>query len=277
MADNEVAIPAPAQMIARYHGVLADILPSHLSADTFVRLCTGALRRNPDLLHAATVNAQSFIGAVMEAARLGHEPATDHFALTVRGKGQAAQVVGIEQYQGVIDRMYRAGAVQTVVANIVMRNDNFEWDGINPPKHVADWLELNGPRGDMVAVYAFAKLDSGQTSRVVVLPKSEVMKHRAAAATTKIWDAWPISMWLKTAVHELEKWVPTTAEYRRAVAAGARLDAAGVPAPVPSVVYPATVEAASDDLSGPEVAEVIDASGGDEWPEVRQPGGESDG
>ncbi len=278
MTGSEVAVPAPVRMVNQYQGTLDAILPSHINSDTFVRLCHGALRKNADLLNAATVNPQSFLSAVMESARLGHEPGTDHFALTVRGRGQGAQVVGIEQYQGVIDRMYRAGAVTSVRANVIRENDDFVWDGHSVPVHRANWLGREADRGMLTGVYAYAVLDTAQHSRVVVMGRDEVMRHRAAAATTKIWDSWEAAMWLKTAVHELEKWVPTTAEYRRAVAATqAVMAAAGVPEPVPAVVYPEDAPDAqrpSEGADGVVEAEVVSAAPGDEWPPVARPGGE---
>ncbi len=274
MTGSEVAVPAPVRMVTQYESTLADILPAHISTATFVRLCHGVLRKNPAVLAAANANPQSFLSAVMESARLGHEPGTDHFALTVRGKGPGAQVVGIEQYQGVIDRMYRAGAVTAVRANVIREHDEWVWDGQGIPAHRANWLASEAERGMLTGVYAYATLDTGQHSRVVVMGRDEVMRHRAAAATKNVWDTWEASMWLKTAVHELEKWVPTTAEYRRAVAATqAVLAAAGVPEPVPAVMYQATVETPEGGSQGADGPVVVDASAGDEWPPVARPGG----
>lgn len=277
MTSNEIAVPAPAQMVAAYEGTFARILPSHLSADTFVRLAHGALRKDPALMHAATNSPQSFLSAVMEAARLGHEPGTEHYYLTVRGKGQAAQVVGIEGYQGVIDRMYRAGGVTVVRGNVVRARDTFVWDGHSVPVHTADWFAPEAERGPLTGVYVYALAPAGENYRPVVMGRDEVMRHRAAAATTRVWDAWESSMWLKTAAHELEKWTPTSAEYQRqAIAGRAEVAATGLPAPIPASVYePDTDAGEAVSAGGP----VVDARGGDEWPPTPTPGsgGRADG
>jgi recombination protein RecT len=62
-------------------------------------------------------------------------------------------------------------------------------------------------------------MKDGATSRVVVMSKAEVMKVKAVSKTASFsdspWTNWEDRMWLKTAIHQLEKWVPTSAEYRR--------------------------------------------------------------
>ena len=63
-------------------------------------------------------------------------------------------------------------------------------------------------------MYAYAIMESGAISRVVTMPRDEVMWHKAHAKTTKFWDNPAIEpdMWIKTAVHKLTSWVPTSAE-----------------------------------------------------------------
>lgn len=187
----------------------ATVLPTHIDAAHWVRLAQGVLRRNEKLAEAAVANPGSFLSALLECARLGHEPGTDQFALVPYGQ----EVTGIEQYQGQIERMYRAGAVEAVICEVVRAADIFHWNPGSMPEHDADWF--NDDRGDLVGVYAYAKLRGGAVSQVVVMGKAEVMKHRAVAKTKNIWDQWTESMWKKTAIHELEKWVPTSAEYQR--------------------------------------------------------------
>jgi recombination protein RecT len=176
-----------------------------------VRLATGLLRRSPDLTAVAMKNPDSLKSALLECARLGHDPGTDAFALVAFGN----EIVGIEQYQGEIERMYRAGGVASVVCEVVRQHDMFDYQPGSAPQHGADWFGGNGVRGDLVGVYAYANLNGGGISQVVVMGAEEVGKHRDVARTKTIWQKWPESMWKKTAIHELEKWVPTSAEYQR--------------------------------------------------------------
>lgn len=199
------------------------VLPTHLDASHWLRLATGVLRKDVKLAEVAVKNPDSFKHALLECARLGHEPGTDHFALVTFGN----EVVGIEQYQGEIDRMYRAGAVQSVVCEVVRKEDYFNWQPGNLPQHDADWFAPVEKRGDMVGVYAYAVLKGGGHSKVVVMGAEEIGKHREVARTDQMWRKWPDAMWRKTAIHELRKWVPTSASYKsemlRATAAVAQV------------------------------------------------------
>lgn len=191
------------------------VLPTHLDPSHWVRLATGLLQRNTTLAEAAVSNPNSFKAALLECARLGHEPGTDAFALVPFKENGRLTIVGVEQYQGEIERMYRAGAVESVICEVVRSNDYFNWQPGGRPQHDADWFTTAEARGPLVGVYAYAVLKGGGISKVVVMGAEEIAKHRAVAKTKNIWDTWQESMWRKTAIHELEKWVPTSAEYQR--------------------------------------------------------------
>lgn len=226
----------PQALITQYAPDFDQVLPSHLSAKTFVRLAQGVLRRNAELAKAATNNPGSFLGALLECARLGHEPGTDAFALVPMG----GAVEGWEQYQGVIERIYRAGAVRSVKAEVVRKNDpyRFKRNTMKVPDHDPDDFASEDERGPLVGVYAYAEMIDGSFSRVVVMSKDVIMKHKAMSkgsdSAASPWKKWPESMYLKCAVHELEKWVPTSSEYRREqLRAAAEFNRGGLPAPTP--------------------------------------------
>lgn len=203
--------------IAKYQGTFDRLLPAHMPAETFVGLAAGALWKNQDLAAAALANPDSFLVALRDCARLGHQPGTDEYALTVRKVNKIPSVLGIEQYQGVIERMFRGGAVVAVHAEVVCTGERFVPAQLGAPQHIVDdWLNRDTTTGNLIGAYAYAVLEGGVCSRVMSMGKAEIMRHREVAATEKIWDGpFGKSMWLKTVVHELEKWVPTSSEYRR--------------------------------------------------------------
>ncbi|MBM0256365.1 recombinase RecT [Micromonospora sp. 4G55] len=254
---NEVAVRAEdmtelARMVTQYRGTFARLLPSHMDAETFVGIAAGALYKNPKTAEAAMRHPDSLIVALRDCARLGHEPGTDQYALTVR-KGR---IMGIEQYQGVIERMYRAGAVVSVHAEVVCKGETFRRMDPMPPVHKVpndDWFSRDTSVENLVGAYFYAILEGGACSRVVIMGRAEIMKHREVAEYYGVWDGpFGKSMWLKTVAHEGEKWVPTSAEYRReqARAAAAMADAMKTAAP-PSVAAPsAPVERAATTEQG---------------------------
>lgn len=218
------------------------VLPGHLDVKSFLGTAAAALYADPDLMKAATDNPESLIIALMECAALGHRPGTKEFYLLWRRIKGKPTVQGLEGYQGIIERMYRSGAVRTVVVREVCARDHFSYvEGIDQrPIHVigdrrgetgADFFGETGSvnRGPMVGVYAYAVLDTGAVSRVVLLSRDDVMAARensdAKDSSYSPWNRFDAgkdhpefkgrSMWWKTAARRLEPWVPTSAEYRR--------------------------------------------------------------
>jgi recombination protein RecT len=218
---------SPAALIQRYQNDFATVLPSHVRPETCVRLAQGALRRNATLEQAARANPGSLLAALLDAARLGLEPGTEQYYLVPYKDRGRPIVQGVPGYQGEIELMYRAGAVSSVVVEVVRRNDVFRYQPGRDerPHHEVDWF--GGERGELIGVYAYAAMTDGATSKVVVLNRQDVEAARASSASFRSkpeaspWTTHEEAMWLKTAAHRLRKWVPTSAEYRRELARAA--------------------------------------------------------
>jgi len=227
---------SPAALIGQYRGDFAAVLPSHVKADTWVRLAQGALRRDRNLAQAAAKDPGSLMSALLEAARLGLEPGTDEYYLTPRG----GKVLGITGWKGEVELIYRAGAVSSIIAEVVHAGDTFEYQpGQGVPRHVVDWF---GDRGDVMGAYAYAVMKDGATSKVAVVGPSEIKRAMEASGTAgsshSPWKTDFAAMVLKTAVHRLAAWVPSSAEYRReqlraVVEAHAVADEHDLPMPAP--------------------------------------------
>lgn len=232
----------PQALIKQYSTDFASVLPSHIKAETWVRLAQGALRRGKrldngqfELEVAAANNPGVFLAALLDAARQGLEPGTEQYYLTPRKVKGRLEILGIRGYQGEIELIYRAGAVSSVIAEVVYTGDGFRYQPgrDEQPEHEIDWDAED--RGTLRLVYAYARMKDGATSRVVVLSRRDIdrIKKSAQGAESDYspWKQHEAAMWLKSAVHQLQKWVPTSAEYRReqlraaveAQAAGARI------------------------------------------------------
>lgn len=207
-----------AGLVKQYHNDFATVLPTHIKPDTWVRLALGALRRDQKLRQAADNNTAAFLGALLDAARLGLEPGSEQYYLVPRKRNGQLEVMGVPGYQGEIELMYRAGAVSSVVVEVVREKDRFEFVAgrHDRPIHEIDW-DID-ERGDLRLVYAYAVMKDGATSKVVVLNRNHIATARASSESAKSeyspWNRHEEAMWLKTAVHRLKKWVPTSAEYR---------------------------------------------------------------
>jgi recombination protein RecT len=254
----------PAAVVRSSRNWFASILPSHVEPGSFVALSCALLRKNPKLAEAAERNPQSFMSALSECARLGLVPGdTFHLVPFEDRKNETVEITGITDYKGEVQLIYNAGAVASVKAEIIKEADDFQWDPayMDRPAHRADWLELKGPRGELVGAYAYAVMKDGAISQVVIMGRPEIERHKAMAKGTdrydSPWKKWPESMWKKTAVHELEKWVPSSPEYRReqlrtAAEAAASMPHAAVPVPLPQ---PTGQRAAPEPVYDAEIVE----------------------
>jgi len=262
---------SPGALIATYADDFARVLPAHVKPATFVRLAQGVLRRDDNLARAAISNPGALMAALLDCARLGHDPGTNAYWL-IPFKGE---IQGIEGYLGKIERIYRAGAVASVKAEIVRANDHWRFDRktMDRPDHQFDDFASDEDRGPLRGVYAYAEMVNGATSRVVTMGRAEVMKHKAMAKGAdrpdSPWQKWEPSMWLRCAVGELEKWVPSSSEYRLAVARAAAEGGATAPARRPQ-------PARSPDVLDGEVVEQPEPSlDGEAWPTTASVPGEA--
>jgi recombination protein RecT len=222
VARQEQVAASPRKLVEQYTGEFESLLPEHVKSAMFVRSSAGALRTGRmtngefDLEVAARNNPQAFINALRTAARLGLTPGSEEFYLTVvKNKGRA-EILGIVGYMGYIELMYRAGAVATVIVDTVHVGEQFQFvrGRDEQPTHIIDW---GAERGDLYLVYAYAKMKDGSTSYVVVLNQYDIKRIKAKSASAKSdyspWNTDERAMWLKSAVRQLRKWVPTSASY----------------------------------------------------------------
>lgn len=219
MADT-----ASSLVLARQDG-LKRLLPSHMhegaSGDVWIAQVRGLLSTKPEIAQAAQNDTNAFMGALITAAQRGLTPGTDEFYLVpfAPRKGAPRVIQGIVGYQGLIELIYRAGAVSSVKVEIVKAQDGFSYDpgSDERPHHTVDWF--GGNRGTIRGAYAYAIMRDGSTSKVVIVGPDEIEQAKAKSASAHSdyspWATNPEAMWMKTAARQLAKWVPTSAEYRR--------------------------------------------------------------
>jgi recombination protein RecT len=266
---------SPVGMVQQYKSDFALVLPSHMNPDAFVRVAIGVLRRNPRLEKAARNDPGAFMAAMLDAARLGLEPGTEQYWLIPRYDGRLKKeiVSGQKGYQGEIELIYRAGATASVICQVVREGDVFVW---NPgsldthvparwhgpqdrPLHIIDWDDEERDDRPLKRVYGYGLMMSGGVSEVVVLTRKQVLKAKAVNKTKDSeyspWSNWEEAMWLKTAIHRLAKFVPTSSEYI-GVKPGSQIGGAPIMVEIPSTPpMPSGDEMWNEpDDSGPVVA-----------------------
>jgi recombination protein RecT len=220
-----------------------------------VALAAAYVRRDQYLMRAMVDDTASLILALRECAALGHVPRKGEFALTAFWNNRVSgySVVGIEEWRGVVQRMFRSGGVRAVHVGVGRENDevlSFQQGTDVLPRHKYDEFASKDERGPLKAVWAWADLIHGGPSEVAFLNRHDIARLRSMSKTAtyvkkgeaeatggNFWGpAWPAegpnteAMWRKTALHQLEGVVPTSSGYRwEAAAAGAAAAATSAP------------------------------------------------
>jgi recombination protein RecT len=276
------------KLISRYEAQFAAVVPRHVEVKAFVELALAYVKRSPQLLENALANPASLVLALRECAALGHLPMRGVYALVPLNDNKAPggkTIVGMEEWRGVVERIYRAGGATSVHVEVGRESDpvlRFQRTRMVLPEHEYDEFAPPNVRGPLKVVYAWARLINGGTSQVVWMPRFEVLRHRAMSrSVTKdnnggnFWG--PIdgegpnteAMWRKTALHGLEGLVPTSSAYRWEVAAS-EAGARGWPGvPDREIARPYGDESSIVD------AELVDEApppSGEDWPAVAAPG-----
>jgi len=289
----ELARQGPTQLLSTFEREFASIAPRHVDAGAFVALAAAYVRRDPYLMQALVDDPASLILALRECASLGHVPRRGEFALTAFRNKKAKRpdgsdgysVVGIEEWRGVVQRMFRSGGVRAVHVAVGRENDpvlSFQKGRDALPRHEYDEFASKEERGALKAVWAWADLMHGGVSEVAFLNRHDVARYRSMSKSTtsqygppggNFWGpAWPDegpnteAMWRKSALHQLEGLVPASAGYLWEVAAsGAAAANTSLPGGYVPDVDPG--RQATDFLDAEEVPPPADG-----WPAPAQPG-----
>jgi recombination protein RecT len=185
----------------------ARALPKHLDAERFCRIAITATTRTPKLMDCTPA---SVMKCLLDLSAMGLEPDGRRAHLIPYG----TECTLIIDYKGLIELIRRSGDVSSIRAETVCENDGFTWEnGI--VTHKVDW---RNPRGEVQAVYAEAKLASGEV-QTAVMTKDEVesIRARSRSGNNGPWKTDWCEMAKKTAVRRLTKMLPLSSEIREHV------------------------------------------------------------
>ena len=209
--------PSLAALIQQLRPEIGRALPRHMSPDRMARIATTVLRQTPML---ARCTPESFLGALLTASQLGLEPGPtgDAYLVPFRdSKTGDYNVQFIPGYRGLIRLARNSGQLRDIWAEVVFENDEFDYSlGLHRDlKH----KPAKGERGKPVYVYAAAELaDGGRPFVVMTHAEVEAIRKRSKASSSGPWVSDWAAMARKTAVKQLAKWLPLSAEMASAVA-----------------------------------------------------------
>lgn len=209
--QQQTSAPTIASFITTLQPEIARALPKHLDADRIARLALTVVRQTPGL---ARCKPESFAGALLTAAALGLEPGVSGEAYLVP-YGQECQF--IPGYQGLTKLFYQHPAARHIDAQAVHERDHFDYAyGLDP---FLTHKPALGDRGQVIAYYAVASLNSGAKAFVVLSPEEvKALRGGKVGPSGKIADP---MRWMerKTALRQLLKTLPKSTNLNLALAA----------------------------------------------------------
>ena len=193
---------------------IANVLPAQFKPERMARIATTVLRQTPAL---ARCTPESFLGSLLTASQLGLEPGGVRPGCYFVPYGTVCTF--IPSWFGLVDLARRSGQVVDVWAEIVYENDTFVYTlGLNRTIERHDPPPLGQDRGKPIGVYAAAELVTGGKPFVVMtVAEVEAIRARSKASKNGPWVTDWAAMAKKTAVKQLAKWLPSSAELTAAM------------------------------------------------------------
>jgi recombination protein RecT len=218
---EQQAKPTVASFIKNLQPEIARALPRGMDADRIARLALTVVRQS--MREKAKGNAkesladcspESFAGALLTSSALGLEPGVNGECYLVPYKGECTLIVG---YQGYAKLFYQHPLAKNLDARAVYEADEFDY-GYGTSPFLKHKPALGPDRGKVVAYYAVANLSSGASAFVVLSP-DEVKELRNGLVGTKGQIKDP-QRWMerKTALRQLVKLLPKSANLSAALA-----------------------------------------------------------
>ncbi|MBQ6996295.1 MAG: recombinase RecT [Lachnospiraceae bacterium] len=194
-------------------------LPSVITPERFTRMALSAINNTPKL---AECTQMSFLAALMNAAQLGLEPNTplgQAYLIPFQNKGVLECQFQLG-YKGLINLAYRNDQLQTIQAQCVYANDQFEYElGLEPKLNHKPCIS---ERGELIAVYALFKLQNGGYG-FEVMSKTDIDEHakkysKAVNSSYSPWKTAYSEMAMKTVVKKVLRFAPLKTDFLRDIA-----------------------------------------------------------
>jgi len=203
---------------------LAKVLPKHMTADRFARICLTAFRKTPKLLQCTQ---ESVLSCMMSLSQYGLEPDGRRAHLIPfdkknrEGKVLYTECTLILDYKGLVELAMRSGLVSTIHADVLYEGDLFEYDLGVIKTHVPWFLRRDKDKpkdpGLCLGVYAiYHGKDGSSKSEVLSIKEVDGIMARSKSKDNGPWQTDWSEMAKKTAFKRLSKWMVLSSEFRTA-------------------------------------------------------------
>jgi recombination protein RecT len=199
------------QVVAYYSGNKAE-------AHRFMASAISYVRKVPKLLECSH---ESLITALVDSAQFRFMPSgVMGEAYIIPYASEAKFQLG---YQGIVTLLYRTNKISGITANIIYKNDHFEYEEGLDAKLVHKPAMFGKEKGEAIGVYTVAHMTDGAKT-FKVMDKDAVMGIKALSKAKKSAESpWnsdkdpEMWMWKKTCLIQHAKLLPKTAELQKAL------------------------------------------------------------
>lgn len=209
------------QFLASRMGQIKSVIASKLTPEKMARIALNELRSNAYLAKIAMDNPGSFLNAIIQASHLGLEiGGVLGQAYLVPFKGEIKMMPG---YRGLISLARRSGEINSINAQVVYENDEFDLE-LGLDTKVRHRPKLNGDRGSPIIAYMVAHFrDGGSHFEWMTVAEIMKIKMRSSAVVAAIksgketpWDTDLEEMIKKTVIRRGWKFLPMSIEMQSA-------------------------------------------------------------
>ena len=174
-------------------------LPPHIDVNKFISVGKLAINKNPKLLD---LDRNSLWQTFMKAAQDG---------LLLDGREAAAvpyknQVSYLPMVDGIIKLMHNSGLIKTISADVVYKNDCFEYEK-GSKAYVKHMPLLSGDRGERYAVWCYVETVVGG-EYIEIMDMKQIEDCRKVAKSQNVWNTWYDQMAKKTILKRMAKLLP---------------------------------------------------------------------
>lgn len=200
------------QLLERYTGSLAELLPKGMDVARFKRTAWLTVRDDPKLLGC---DPASIVAGVFRAGQLGLEVGGtlgQCYLIPFRDKERGIVVAQfVLGYKGLVVLAHRSARVLDITGRVVREGDLFDY-GYGTDEHITH-KPVGDPDAPLTHVYAIARyVNGGRNLEVLTRGQVDTYRARSKAAGSGPWVTDYDQMSLKTAVRRLQPFLPLAVE-----------------------------------------------------------------
>jgi len=208
-------------------GVINDVATATLTPERMVRLVCAAASKDEQL---AKCSPLSILRSLSQAASMGLEPFDGrnevHLVPRWNKKSKRLEATCLVGYPGLIRLATDTGKVNYIDAQVAYAKDDFDY-GLGDDPFVKHRPFLGKDRGERIAVYAVAKLVTGER-KIEIIPYHEIEAIRDRSVDSEKFSPWKTDeseMARKTGIRRISKYLPKSKALAAALEHQARTEA----------------------------------------------------